>query len=111
MSPDGTDNSTTPLTVEMCSSHPIAIGETVAIFRIDESAMPVIEGRARVKDLAHGPHRYRVQFIGDPTVRERIIHREYQSDPERMLSIICDLWNADHAASPSFSEFFPDETT
>ena len=91
-------------------SHPIPIGETVTIIGVSQSTLqpsPFIEGRAVVKDLAQGPHRYRVQFIGDPTPRERIVHREYQSDPERMLSIIRDLWNADHAASPSFSEFFP----
>jgi hypothetical protein len=94
-------------------SHPIPIGETVTIIRVGRSTpqpQAFIEGRAVVKRRAHGRHRYRVQFIGDPTPRERLVHREYQSDPERMLSIIRDLWDADHAASPSFSEFFPDES-
>lgn len=99
-----------PLVVDQ--SHPIPIGETVTIIRVGRStAQPLafIEGRAVVKQRAPGPHRYRVQFTGDPTPRERVVHREYQNDPERMLSLLRDLWNADHAGAPSFSEFFPDD--
>jgi hypothetical protein len=86
--------------------HPIRAGETVTVIRLPQSAAPFVEGRAVVKGAAAERHRYRVQFHGDPAVRQRVVHPDYQGDPERLLQILLDLWRASNA--PDHSEFFPD---
>jgi hypothetical protein len=89
-------------------SHPIPVGAQVTVLRMS-TAGASIEGRAVVKEIARGPHRYLVQFSGDPLVRQRIVHPEYQRDPERMLEIMLDLWSA--SSTPEVAEFFPEENT
>ena len=89
-------------------SHPIATGATVSIFRIFRRRAPLVEGRAVIKDVAHGRHRYRVQFIGDLLLKERIVHPDYQHDPERMVEIMRDLWRA--SATEAFDDFFPEHS-
>jgi hypothetical protein len=68
-----------------------------------------IEGRAVVREIARGPHRYLVQFSGDPLPRQRIVHPEYQRDPERMLEIMLDLWRA--SSTSEVADFFPEQNT
>jgi hypothetical protein len=86
--------------------HPIRAGETVTVIRLPHSAAPFVEGRAVVMGAAAERHRYRVQFHGDPAVRQRVVHPDYQGDPERLLRILLDLWRASNV--PDHSEFFPD---
>lgn len=83
------------------------IGEIVTVIGISGATGPRIEGRAVIKGLALGPHRYPVQFVGDPVLRQRIVHPDYQRDPQRFLEILRDLWRA--SSSPLHGEFFPDE--
>jgi hypothetical protein len=90
------------------SSHPLAIGETIPVLSLAAAMLPRIEGRAVIRGAASGPHWYYVQFIGDPIVRERVVHPGYQRDPQRFLQILLDLWRA--SGSSSFDEFFPDDT-
>jgi hypothetical protein len=85
---------------------PIRAGETVTVIRLPHGAAPFVEGRAVVKGAAAERHRYRVQFDGDPAVRLRVVHPDYQNDPERLLQVLLDLWRASDA--PDHSEFFPD---
>jgi hypothetical protein len=85
--------------------HPIRDGETVTVIRLPHSSPPFVEGRAVVQGTAADRHWYRVQFDGDPAVRQRVVHRDYQNDPERLLQILLDLWRASDA--PDHSEFFP----
>lgn len=85
---------------------PIRAGETVTVIRLPHGGAPFVEGRAVVKGAAAERHHYRVQFDGDPAVRQRVVHPDYQNDPERLLQILLDLWRASDA--PDHSEFFPD---
>jgi hypothetical protein len=78
----------------------------VTVIRLPRGAAPFVEGRAVVKSAAAERHRYRVQFDGDPAVRQRVVHPDYQNDPERLLQILLDLWRASNA--PDHSEFFRD---
>jgi hypothetical protein len=91
------------------ASHQIPIGETVAVLGMRASGAPFIEGRAVVKEIARGPHRYLVQFADDPVPRQRVVHPEYQRDPERMVEIMLDLWGA--STTPAVPDFFPEENT
>ncbi len=86
--------------------YPIRAGETVTVIRLPRCGAPFVEGRAVVKGATAEPHRYRVQFHGDPAVRQRVVHPDYQNDPERLLQILLDLWRA--SCAPDHSEFFPD---
>ena len=88
-------------------SHPIPIGTSVAVFRMSPGAAPFIEGRAVVKGRAHERHHYRVQFVGDPILRTRNVHAEYQRDPERIVEIIREIWRASNTTE--IAEFFPEE--
>jgi hypothetical protein len=90
-------------------AHPIPVHERVAILRVPESGAPFIEGRAVVREVARGPHCYLVQFTGDPLLKQRIVHPDYQADPERMLEILRDLWRA--SSTPEVSDFFPEDNT
>ena len=76
-------------------SHPIPLGETVTVPGPPQTAHSHAEGRAVVVGAARGPHRYVVQFIGDPLVRERAIYRGLS----RNVSRLCDI-------GPSFDDFF-----
>jgi hypothetical protein len=88
-------------------SHPIPIGTTVTVFGMPPGGAPFIEGRAVVKGRAHERHRYRVQFVGDPILRKRNVHTEYQRDSERMLEIVREIWRA--SSTTEIDEFFPEE--
>jgi hypothetical protein len=92
----------------VASSHPIAAEEVVTVIRVQPASATCIEGRAVIKGPASTPNSYRVQFLGDPVVRERIVHPDYQSDPERFLQILRDLWGANDA--PDIDDFFPNPT-
>lgn len=89
-------------------SHPIPVGTRVTVLRMSR-AVAAIEGRAVVKGIARGRNFYRVQFSGDPAVRQRIVHPEYQNNPDRMLEILRDLWRA--SSTPEVPDFFPEENT
>jgi hypothetical protein len=92
----------------VASSHPIPAGELVTVIRVQPASAISIEGRAVIKGPARTPNSYHVQFLGDPVVRERIVHPDYQSDPERFLQILRDLWRANDA--PDIDDFFPHPT-
>jgi hypothetical protein len=92
----------------VASSHPIPAGEVVTVIRVRPASAISIEGRAIIKGPARTPNSYHVQFLGDPVVRERIVHPDYQSDPERFLQILHSLWLASHA--PEVSDFFPEDS-
>src|SRR5262249_29002883 len=89
-------------------SHPIPVGTRATVLRMSPAGASV-EGRGVVKEIARGRHRYLVQFSGDPVLRERIIHPDYQADPERLLEILVDLWRA--SSTPAVADFFPEEHT
>jgi hypothetical protein len=75
--------------------------------RVPRTEAPFIEGRAVVKGIARGRHRYRVQFTGDPTVRLRVVHPEYQDAPEQFLEVMLDFWRASNA--PDISDYFSEQ--
>jgi hypothetical protein len=85
------------------SSHPIPIGATVTVLSLPTGMPPRIEGRAVIKGIARGPHKYQVEF-GDPVLRERVIHPDYQSNPEIYLQVLRDLWRGTN--TPNVDEFF-----
>jgi hypothetical protein len=85
-------------------SHPIPVGTQVTVLRMSQAGAS-IEGRAVVKDIARGRNFYRVQFCCDPAVRQRIVHPEYQNNPDRMLEILRDLWRT--SSTPAVADFFP----
>jgi hypothetical protein len=69
-------------------------------------APPRIEGWAVL--LKHlGKARFQIRFLNETLVKERVIHPEYQRDPERMLEILLDLWRA--SRTEDVNEFFPEE--
>ncbi|MFZ0425217.1 MAG: hypothetical protein WAL80_20255 [Xanthobacteraceae bacterium] len=86
--------------------HPIAIGATVTVLTVTRAGLLSIEGIAEIRGHAQGRHRYLVRFIGDPVVRRRTVHHDYQPDPNHMLEMMLDIWRASNA--PEFDEFFPD---
>ena len=88
-------------------SHPIPIGETVFVMRLIDENRATIEGRAEIKATAQQPNFYRVQFVGDPQVRERFVHICWQSNPDDFIAALCGLWHASRQ-SIGHQEFFPD---
>jgi hypothetical protein len=86
-------------------SHPIPIGETVVVVDLRRNP-PRIEGRCVIKEAAQGRHLYRVQFIGDPCVRERFVHPSYQADPDGCLTWLSELSRLSRQPD-SHEEFFP----
>lgn len=107
MSSDRQSNVTAGPPLVLDGAHPIPVGASVTIIRFGRSTPPYIEGRAVIKNAAQGRHCYQVQFLGDPVVRERVVH-SLQLAPERLISIMLDLWRADNVSSPAVGEFFPD---
>jgi hypothetical protein len=90
----------------LVSDGELLIGATVAIFRFGVMAPPCIEGRAvLLKHIAKA--RFQVRFLDEYRVKERVVHPDYQRDPERMLEILRDLWRA--SRTETVSEFFPEE--
>jgi len=83
-------------------SHPIPIGTTVIVIGMNDG--PFIEGRATIKAIVSGAHRYRVQFSDDPALRVRIVHPALQEDPEEIVRALQDLWQA----GISVDDFFPE---
>jgi hypothetical protein len=87
--------------------HPIQIGEAVTVISLVSNSPPFIEGRAIINGIARGRHRYRVQFIGDPRIRERFVH-PCQVDPVDTLAWLVELWRASQRPIPQ-EEFYPDD--
>ena len=110
---NGTKNRLKAQSVSKCGSvsrdpsHRLTIGETVAVVRLPTTMPPSIEGRAIIRDFAQASHCYWLEFIGDPCLRERMVHPDFQHDPERALQVLRCLWRAE-AAAPDIDEFFPD---
>lgn len=90
------------------SRHPLGIGETVAVVRLSDAWPPFIEGRATIRRTSEAPHCYWVQFPGDPVLRERVVHPDYQQDPVRWLAILNDLREPE-INGQRFPDFFPYE--
>jgi hypothetical protein len=89
-------------------SHPIPIGAMVTVLR-RTATRAVIEGRAVVKANAPARHRYRVQFIGDPILKERGIYRDDPSNTDRTIEAMLDSHCDERALSPIVSDFFPED--
>ena len=70
----------------------------------------VIEGRAVVRAIAPGRHRYRVQFIGDPIPKERGVYRGDLSNTDRTIEAMSDSHCDERGYSPIVSDFFPEDT-
>jgi hypothetical protein len=88
------------------ASHPIAVGATVTVLKLSQSVAPAIEGVAVIEGVAPGKHEYLVRFLGDPSARKRVVHHDYQENPEQFLEMLRDLWRASN--TPQIEEFFPD---
>jgi hypothetical protein len=86
-------------------AHPIAVGATVTIFRLPRHRAPFIEGRAMIRGIMPARNRYRVQFLGDRAVRQRVVHHEFQPNPKQTLKMLLELWCASNEADAD--EFYP----
>jgi hypothetical protein len=87
------------------SSHPLKLGDAVAVFGLSASGRPYLEGLAQIRSRYDAPHFYRVRFKGERVLRTRFINPNWQRNPERSLALLLAFWDA--TASPSFDEFFP----
>jgi hypothetical protein len=79
------------------TSHPLAPGRRVTIFGILVGRRPFIEGTAEIiRLLAKKDGLCEVHFIGEPRhlTRRRIIHPEWQADPEAALAALLREWRA-----------------
>ena len=90
-------------------AHPCKRGDTVSIISLAVFGRPYIEEHATIEGPYLGiPNLYYVRFVGDVRVRERYTHPEYQDNPERMVSIMLDMWRAS-LIPEILTEFFPDD--
>ncbi len=83
-------------------------GDQVTVFRIQQFARPLIEGRATIIEPIRGlDDYYKVQFKGERRIRQRLIHPgEWQADPTRMLRRLHTEWCL--TITPDLlAEFFP----
>jgi hypothetical protein len=97
------------LASEQNVSHPLKIGDAVAIFAINPLGRPFIEGSARVQALCVRPHHYRVRFLNENRDCIRFVNPDWQGNPKRSCELLLEFWRASTSASP-FEDFFPDET-
>lgn len=86
------------------SSHPIQIGETVAVNR-PCAATRSIEGQALARGRTPRRHVYLVQFIGDPVFREREVRLSDQPKSKTTTRGQKPSW----PVLPCIVDFFPDE--
>jgi hypothetical protein len=87
-------------------SHPMKLGDFVAVFGRCASGQPFFEGSALIRWHCGQPHHYLVQFKGDPVLRSRFVNPDWQRAPQRSLEFLLAFWRT--SQTPSFDEFFPD---
>ena len=91
-------------------THPFQPGQRVTIFRFGHFRRPYIEGVAHiVSALPEAPDFYRVRFVGERRVRERLAHPgDWQTNPRQLLNQLTAEWKA--SLTPELlREFFADE--
>lgn len=88
------------------ASHPCKIGQTVAVFALEPSGRPFMEGRAFIESKRPTAHHYRVRFTGEKVSRTRFINPDWQKGPDRSFELLREFWRA--SGSRSFDDFFPD---
>lgn len=69
-----------------------------------------LEGYATVVGLGSRPSVFRVEFVGDPVVRERLLYPQARRDPERVLAVLVDVWlpGEGEPDTPRIEDFFPE---
>lgn len=77
-------------------THPLAVGEEVRVLRTSKYGRLFVEGVAHiVEPVLDTPDFYHVQFAGEPDLRQRYVHIEYQNEEiGRLLVMMFDIWRA-----------------
>jgi hypothetical protein len=83
------------------------IGERIVVFAIGQFG-PAIEGTAVIEALTHLTNRYLVRFDGDPIVRFRFVHPDWQASPDQSLALLQECWRSSRDSDPLSEDFFPD---
>jgi hypothetical protein len=89
-------------------SHPLGVGDEVAVFDLDASGQPFLEGRATIIAGCPQPHTYCVRFRGEKRSSARFVNPDWQAWPDRSLVLLTGFFRTNRIANPTVADFFPD---
>jgi len=90
-------------------SHPLSVGEAVAIFALNGAGRVYLEGQAAIIARGAQPHIYHVQFQGEKRSHSRFVNPDWQIRPDRSLALLIEFFRANRITNPSVADFFPED--
>jgi hypothetical protein len=92
-------------------SHPLHVGDVVAVLALDQAGHPVLEGQATIIAGCPPPHIYRVRFQDEKRSCVRFVDPNWQAQPDRALALLRDFWRSNSAVNPQVDDFFPPDSS